>query len=329
MNYLNLRRLRKKESTRKLLSEIRLSIYDFIMPYFVVEGKNQKQQISSMPDIFRYSIDNLIKEVQEIYKLGIQAVLLFGVPDKKDDLGRNAYNKNGVVQKAIKIIKKELPEITVITDVCLCSYTSHGHCGILKHEVYKKSGNFIDDKTTLEVLSKIAISHAQAGADIVAPSAMMDSQVKLIREALDKNGFEDVAIMSYSAKFASNFYGPFRDAAISSPKFADRKSYQLNFCNINEALREIEQDIKEAADIVMIKPALAYLDVIKTVKEKFNIPVAAYNVSGEYSMIKSASQKGWLDEKNVVFEILTSIKRAGADLIITYWAKDVAKWLKQ
>jgi len=320
-----LRRLRKNENLRKLFSETKLSISDFVMPYFVIEGKNVKQEINSMPGIFRYSIDQLLKEVEEIYKLGVLSVLLFGVPNRKDEIGSYAYSKDGIVQKAIKAIKKEIPDIVVITDVCLCSYTTHGHCGLLSFS----RKNYIDNDATLEVLAKIALSHAGAGADIVAPSAMMDGQVQAIRKILDKNGFKDVAIMSYSAKYASSFYGPFREAADSSPKFGDRKSYQMNYCNIKEALREIETDINEGADIVMVKPALSYLDVIRAIKEKFNVPIAAYNVSGEYSMVKAAAQKNWLDEKSVVLEILTSIKRAGADIIITYWVKDVAEWVKE
>jgi len=345
-----LRRLRKNENLRKLFSETKLSISDFVMPYFVIEDKNVKQEINSMPGIFRYSIDQLLKEVEEIYKLGVLSVLLFGVPNIKDEIGSYAYSKDGIVQKAIKAIKKEIPDIVVITDVCLCSYTIHGHCGILKKrsrsivnsprsminsQQKKKRGLWpvdhgpIDNDATLEVLAKIALSHAEAGADIVAPSAMMDGQVQAIRKILDKSGFKNVAIMSYSAKYASSFYGPFREAADSSPKFGDRKSYQMNYCNIKEALREIETDINEGADIVMVKPALSYLDVIRAIKEKFNVPLAAYNVSGEYSMVKAAAQKNWLDEKSVALEILTSIKRAGADIIITYWAKDVAEWVKE
>jgi porphobilinogen synthase len=328
-----LRRLRKNENLRKLFSETKLSISDFVMPYFVIEGKNVKQEINSMPGIFRYSIDQLLKEVEEIYKLGVLSVLLFGVPNRKDEIGSYAYSKDGIVQKAIKAIKKEIPDIVVITDVCLCSYTTHGHCGLLSFSRKKESNQrktyYIDNDATLEVLAKIALSHAEAGADIVAPSAMMDGQVQAIRKILDKNGFKDVAIMSYSAKYASSFYGPFREAADSSPKFGDRKSYQMNYCNIKEALREIETDINEGADIVMVKPALSYLDVIRAIKEKFNVPLAAYNVSGEYSMVKAAAQKNWLDEKSVALEILTSIKRAGADIIITYWAKDVARWIRK
>jgi len=337
-----LRRLRNTENLRRMFSETKISVSEFVMPYFVVDGRDIKQPIKSMPGIYRFSADKIIEEVKEIHKLGIPAVLLFGVPNKKDEIGSYAYIKNGIVQKAIMAIKKEIPDIVVITDVCLCSYTSHGHCGILKRNSklvisnsqitnYKlRTTNYeIDNDATLEVLAKIALSYAEAGADIVAPSAMMDGQVRAIRDLLDKNGFKDVAIMSYSAKYASSFYGPFREAADSSPKFGDRKSYQMNFSNVKEALREVEQDINEGVDIVMVKPTLSYLDVIRVVKENFNIPLAAYNVSGEYSMVKSAAEKGWLDEKQVVLEILTSIKRAGADIIISYWAKEVAKWLKE
>jgi porphobilinogen synthase len=328
-----LRKLRKNENLRKLFSETKLSISDFVMPYFVIEGKNVKQEINSMPGVFRYSVDQLVKELEEIYKLGVLSVLLFGIPNRKDKIGSYAYSKDGIVQKAIKAIKKEIPDIVVIADVCLCSYTTHGHCGILSFLREKESNQrktyYVDNDDTLEVLAKIALSHAEAGADIVAPSAMMDGQVQAIRKILDENGFKDVAIMSYSAKYASSFYSPFREAADSSPKFGDRKSYQMNYCNIKEALREIETDINEGVDIVMVKPALSYLDVIRVIKENFNIPLAAYNVSGEYSMVKAAAQKNWLDEKSVVLEILTSIKRAGADIIITYWAKDVAEWIKE
>ncbi|MCX7910708.1 MAG: porphobilinogen synthase [Endomicrobia bacterium] len=326
MKYIRLKRLRRKESLRNLFRETNLDIYDLVMPYFVVDGKNQKQEINSMPGIFRYSIDNLVRDIEQIYTKGIQAVILFGVPKIKDKTASEAYKKEGIVQKAIRKIKKEIPEVVVIADVCLCSYTLTGHCGIIKN---KNSKTYeIDNDDTLIILSKIALSYAEAGADIVAPSAMMDGQVLSIRETLDKNGFYDVAIMSYSAKYASNFYSPFREAAGSFPKFGDRKTYQLDYHNIKEALREIETDIKEGADIVMIKPALSYLDVIRKAKESFNVPVAAYSVSGEYSMVKAASQNGWIDEKNVVLEILSSIKRAGADIIITYWAKDIVEWIR-
>lgn len=315
------RRLRK-DNLRRIFSETRLSLTDLVMPYFVEEGRGIIRPIGSMPGIFRYSIDTLVSEIDSIYNLGIPAVLLFGLPARKDLTGNEAYRKDGIVQRAIEEIKGRIPGIAVITDVCLCSYTSHGHCGILK-------GDVIDNDKTLEILSKIALSHGVAGADIVAPSAMMDGQVGIIRNTLDRDGFKDIAIMSYSAKFASNFYGPFRDAADSSPKFGDRKTYQLDYHNMNEAIREIKQDIREGADIVMVKPALAYLDVIRVAKDNLNIPLAAYNVSGEYSMIKVSVEKGLVNEMDIVLEVLTSIKRAGADLIITYFAKDVANWVNK
>lgn len=349
MEFNRLRYLRKKKLLRELLQETRLSVKDFVLPLFVIEGKNKKEEIFSMPGVFRFSIDNLMKEVGEAKKVGIVSVLIFGIPNRKDDMGSPAYNENGIVPNAVKKIRQEFPDVVIMTDVCLCSYTIHGHCGILKAAagrrpmVGSKQKNIdhklsaikyqpeIDNDKTIEILAKIALSHAVAGADIVAPSAMMDGQVSAIRKVLDKNGFSDVLIMGYSAKYASSFYGPFREASDSAPQFGDRKSYQMDYHNLKEALREVEADIKEGADIVMVKPALAYLDVIKAVKESAmvdNIPIAAYNVSGEYSMIKAASEKGWLDEKNAVLEILTSIKRAGADIIITYWAKEAARWLK-
>lgn len=325
-----LRRLRRNENLRKLFAETDLSVSDLIMPYFVVEGGNIRQPIKSMPGVFRFSADNLVKEVTEIHNLGIPAVLLFGVPAKKDETGSRAYDKSGIVQKAIRAIKREIPDMIVVTDVCLCSWTSHGHCGVLPFQTRMRNGNkksiSVDNDGTLKILARIALSHAESGADIIAPSAMMDGQVSEIRNALDKNGFKDVAIMSYSAKYASCFYGPFREASCSTPQSGDRKGYQMDCRNLKEAIREVEQDIKEGADIVMVKPALSYLDVIHAVKEKFNIPLAAYNVSGEYSMVKAAAEKGWLDERNTALEILTSIKRAGADVIITYWAREVAKW---
>jgi porphobilinogen synthase len=262
-----------------------------------------------------------LEEIREIKDLGIRAILLFGIPEYKDEIGSYAYNENGVVQNAIKMIKDKFPEITIITDVCLCSYTTHGHCGTVK------DGKVLNDET-LEILSKIAISHAKAGADIVAPSAMMDHQVRAIRKALDDEGYIDVGIMSYSAKFFSSFYGPFRQAADSSPKFGNRSTYQMDYANAREAIIEVEMDIMEGADIVMVKPALSYLDIIYAISKKFNVPIAAYNVSGEYAMVKSAVEKGWINEKDIVIEILTSIKRAGANIIITYFAKEVSKWIR-
>jgi porphobilinogen synthase len=274
-----------------------------------------------MPGQFRLGYKNLLEEIREIKDLGIRAILLFGIPEYKDEIGSYAYNENGVVQNAIKMIKDKFPEITIITDVCLCSYTTHGHCGIVK------DGKVLNDET-LEILSKVAISHAKAGADIVAPSAMMDHQVRAIRKALDDEGYIDVGIMSYSAKFFSSFYGPFRQAADSSPKFGNRSTYQMDYANAREAIIEVEMDIMEGADIVMVKPALSYLDIIYAISKKFNVPIAAYNVSGEYAMVKAASEKGWINEKDIVIEILTSIKRAGANIIITYFAKEVSKWIR-
>jgi len=315
------RRMRIKDSIRELVRETKLSVENFVYPIFVVPYQEAKEPIDSMPGQFRLGYKNLLEEVREIRDLGIRAILLFGIPEYKDEFGSYAYDKNGVVQNAIKMIKDKFPEITLITDVCLCSYTTHGHCGIVKE------GKVLNDET-LEILSKVAISHAKAGADIVAPSAMMDHQVKAIRKALDDEGYIDVGIMSYSAKFFSSFYGPFRQAADSSPKFGNRASYQMDYANAREAIIEVEMDIIEGADIVMVKPALSYLDIIYAISKKFNVPVAAYNVSGEYAMIKAASEKGWINEKDIVIEILTSIKRAGASIIITYFAKEVSKWIK-
>ena len=321
MPTVRLRRLRKNNTIRDWVSETQLHPKDIILPYFIVEGKGVKEPIKSMPGVYHLSIDNLIKNIDEIRKMGIQAILLFGIPKFKDNLGSQAYKKDGIVQRAIKAIKKEFKDLIVITDVCLCGYTSHGHCGIVK-------GGRIDNDETLKVLSKVALSHAEAGADFVAPSAMMDGQVRAIRESLDNGGFKDVGILAYSAKYASNFYGPFREALDSAPQFGDRKSYQMDYRNSDEALREIKQDIDEGADIVMVKPALSYLDIIHRAKKSFNVPLAAYNVSGEYSMIKKASGGDKIKERDLALEVLTSIKRAGADLIITYHAKEVAKWLR-
>jgi len=318
MQAVRLRRLREKEFIRDWVSETALHPKHIILPYFVIEGRNIKKEIRSMPGVYQLSIDNVLKDLKEAY--GIKAILLFGVPKTKDAIGSESYKKNGVVQKAIKAIKKKCKDLIIMTDVCLCGYTSHGHCGIVR-------GKRIDNDETLKILAKIALSHAEAGADFVAPSAMMDGQVKAIRHALDKKGFRDVGILAYSAKYASNFYGPIREALDSVPQFGDRKSYQMDFRNAEEALREIKQDIDEGADIVMIKPALAYLDIIHRAKEKFNIPIAAYNVSGEYSMIKEASGGDKTRERNLAIEVLTSIKRSGADFIISYFGKEVGKWL--
>jgi len=324
-----MRRLRKNNSMRKLIRNVHLSADNFVMPFFVCGGKKVRKAISSMPGVFQLSIDNLLKEVEETKKLGIPAVLLFGVTDHKDTGGTHSFIKEGIVQRAIRAIKKKIDRILVIADTCLCEYTSHGHCGILKERKtpYGRQEKFVDNDASLKVLAKIALSQAEAGADIVAPSAMMDGQIQAIREVLDKAGFLETVIMAYSAKYSSGFYDPFRDAADSVPKFGNRRAYQMDFLRAGEALREIDLDIKEGADIVMVKPALCYLDIIKEARDAFNVPLAAYNVSGEYAMVKAAALKGWIDEKRTVLEILAGIKRAGADIIITYSAKDVAKWI--
>ncbi len=314
------RRLRQNENFRRMISETKLSVDDLIMPYFVVSGKGVKQEISSMPGNFRLSVDELVKEVEEVKGLNIPAVLLFGIPEVKDEAGTYAYAEDGIIQQAARAIKEKVKDVIIITDVCLCEYTTHGHCGVIK------SGKIVNDET-LEILSMIALSHVRAGSDMVAPSDMMDGRVGAIRKALDENGDKDVPIMSYAAKYASAFYGPFREAAESTPAFGDRRSYQMDVANAAEALREVRLDIEEGADIVMVKPALSYLDVIYRVKTQFGYPVAAYNVSGEFAMIKSAASSGLIDEKRAVLEVLTSIKRAGADMVITYFAKDAAKWL--
>lgn len=314
------RRLRKTESIRKMVRETHLTPDDFIYPLFVTHGKGIKKEISSMPGCFQQSIDETVKEAKSIYKLGIPAIILFGIPEHKDEKGSDAYSDKGIIQRAVKAIKDSVPELVVITDVCLCEYTSHGHCGIVK------GGKVLNDPT-IEVLAKEAVSHARAGADIVAPSDMMDGRVSAIRDALDGEGLEDTPIMSYAAKYASAFYGPFRDAAESTPKFGDRRSYQMDPPNRREAIKEAALDIEEGADIVMVKPAMSYLDIISDIKDSFDVPVAAYNVSGEYSMIKAAGKLGWIDEKRAMMEVLTSIKRAGADMILTYFAKDAVKAL--
>ncbi len=317
---LRLRRLRRTESLRALVRETRVDVQDLVYPLFVVEGSGIRQEIAAMPGIFRFSVDRLSAEVEAVAKLGIPAVLLFGIPEHKDEVGSGAYHPEGVIQQAVRVIKKSVPELTVVTDVCLCEYTSHGHCGVVVD-------GHVDNDQTLTLLSKTALSQAEAGADIVAPSDMMDGRVKAIRETLDEGGFQHIPILAYAAKYASAFYGPFRDAAESTPQFGDRRAYQMDPPNVREALREVAQDIAEGADIIMVKPALAYLDVVRRVRDTFNCPLAAYNVSGEYAMVKAAAQHGWLDEKQVILEILTAIKRAGADIIITYHAKEAAPWL--
>jgi len=313
-----LRRLRRTGALRGLVQETRLHRSALVYPIFVQEGKGIVEEIPSMPGISRYSPDRLREEITEIASLGLISVILFGIPAKKDPKGTAAYQETGVVQQAIRTIKKEAPEMIVITDVCLCEYTSHGHCGVL-------DGEEIDNDATLDLLARMAVSHADAGADMVAPSDMMDGRVRALRSALDKAGFSSVPIMSYAAKYASAFYGPFREAAESTPAFGDRRSYQMDPPNRNEAIREIALDIEEGADIVMVKPALAYLDVLREARECFLHPLAAYNVSGEYAMVKAAAARGWIDEDRIVAEILMSIKRAGADLILTYFAKQVAR----
>lgn len=357
------RRLRKNENFRRLIRETTLSVDNLIMPYFVVPGKGIKKEIESMPGNFHFSVDELVKEMEEVRELNIPAILLFGLPLAKNEFATEAYSENGIVQQAIKAIKEKVKDVILITDVCLCEYTSHGHCGIVDTTSARctTSDNYnILNDPTLELLSRIALSHVQAGADMVALSDMMDGRIRAIRQTLDKGGmtsargmtssrdntsdtdvkgvvsaelpqdtisYYDIPIMSYAVKYASSFYGPFRQAADSAPSFGDRRSYQMDPANSNEALREIALDIEEGADIIMVKPALAYLDIIYQAKSKFGYPIAAYNVSGEFSMIKAAAANGWIDEKRVVMEMLTSIKRAGADMILTYFAKDVAKWL--
>ena len=316
------RRLRVTPQMRKMVRETRVCKSDLIYPIFVIEGENIKNPIDSMPDVYQYSIDKLDEILDSIYESGISGLLIFGIPEHKDEYASSAYDDNGITQRAIKYIKKKYPSLIVIADVCLCEYTSHGHCGVVG------DGKILNDET-LPLLSKMAVSLAKSGADIIAPSDMMDGRVAAIRNALDENGLENIPILSYSAKYASGYYSPFRDAAQSAPCFGDRKTYQMDCANGREALREIEDDICEGADMVMVKPALAYLDVLKAARERFELPIAAYNVSGEYSMVKAGAKLGWIDEKRIVMENLTAIKRAGADIIITYHALDAAKWLEE
>lgn len=316
------RRLRKNENFRRLIRETWLNPSDFIYPLFVVSGKKIKKPIQAMPGNFQMSVDNIVTEAKKARELGIPGILLFGIPPGKDEQGTGAFAKEGIVQQAVRRVKNEVPDILVITDVCLCEYTSHGHCGIIEKEE-------VNNDMTLEVLAETAVSHARAGADMVAPSAMMDGQIAAIREALDENSFENIPVMAYAAKYASCFYGPFRDAAESTPQFGDRRAYQMDPANGDEAIREITLDVSEGADIIMVKPALPYLDIICRAKQEFDLPLAAYNVSGEYSMIKAAAQLGWLDEERAMLESLTAIKRAGADIIITYWAMQAAQLLNK
>lgn len=316
-NFHRFRRLRMTGSIRSMVRETELSVNDLIYPLFVVPGEKKRKPVASMPGVFQLSIDETVKECTAVHSLGIPAVILFGIPEHKDELASEAYDENGIIQRAIRAIKKEVPELTVVTDVCLCEYTSHGHCGIIQ------DNEILNDKS-VELIAKEALTHAQAGADMVAPSDMFDGRVRAIRAILDENDYTHLPVMSYAAKYASAFYGPFRDAAESVPQFGDRRSHQMDPGNSDEALREVEQDIKEGADIVMVKPALPYLDIVRRIKDRFAMPTAAYNVSGEYAMIKAAAEKGWIDGERVMMESLLSIRRAGADMILTYFAKEAA-----
>jgi porphobilinogen synthase len=315
------RRMRQSEAFRRMVRETRLSVDNLILPLFVVNGKDVKKPIASMPGVFQLSIDHLVVAARQAHELGVPAVILFGVPDAKDALATRAYASDGVVQRAIQTLKNKVPELAVITDVCLCAYTDHGHCGIVE-------GERIENDATLDLLARMAVSHAKAGADMVAPSDMMDGRVAEIRSALDEDNLSHIPIMSYAAKYSSAYYGPFRDAAESAPQFGDRRTYQMDPPNVQEAIREVSMDVEEGADVVMVKPALAYLDVICRVRDEFDLPVAAYNVSGEYAMIKAAEQMGWLDGPKVMMETLTAIKRAGADMILTYFAIEAATYLR-
>ncbi len=317
-----LRRLRVNETMRSLVRETKFQISELVYPIFVIEGENIKNPIPSMPGIHQFSIDRLKEELERIAESGIGSILIFGIPEHKDEVGSGAYREDGITQRAIRYIKENYPKLLVIADVCLCEYTSHGHCGIVRN------GKILNDET-LPLLAQASVSLAKAGADIIAPSDMMDGRIQVIREALDGNGFSDIAIMAYSAKYSSGYYSPFREAAHSAPGFGDRKTYQMDYANGREAILEVEADLEEGADMVMVKPALAYLDIIKEVSEIFDCPVAAYNVSGEYSMVKAAAANGWIDEKKIVMENITAIKRAGARIIITYHALEVAGWLKE
>jgi len=316
------RRIRGNEVFRRMVSETTLSVNDLVYPMFSAFGSGIKKGISSMPGIYQQSIEHIVAEAQEVYNLGIPAVLLFGIPETKDAVGSDAYSETGIIQETIRAIKRAVPGLAVITDVCMCEYTDHGHCGLIK------DGD-VDNDSTLELLAREALSHARAGADMVAPSDMMDGRVAAIREALDENGFDKIPIMSYAVKYASGYYGPFREAAESTPQFGDRRSYQMDPANRLEALREAASDIEEGTDIIMVKPGLPYLDILRDLRNEYNLPLAVYNVSGEYSMIKAAAAQGWIDEERVVLETMLGFKRAGADIIITYHAKDVARWLQK
>lgn len=316
------RKLRRSENMRALVKETVLQKEDFIYPIFVTEEANQKNEVPSMPGIYQLSLDYLLEEIKEVVDLGIRSVLLFGIPKKKDAVGSEAYNDEGIVQQATRLIKQHYSDLIVVADTCLCEYTDHGHCGVI-HD------NYVDNDASLPLHVKTAISQAKAGADIIAPSNMMDGFVQEIRKGLDEHGFEEIPIMSYAVKYASAFYGPFRDAAGSTPQFGDRKTYQMDPSNRLEAIREADSDVHEGADFLIVKPAMTYLDIVREIKDRYPYPIVAYNVSGEYAMVKAAAQNDWIDEKQIVLEKLTSMKRAGADLIITYFAKDVAKWLSE
>lgn len=319
---IRLRRLRNTDVIRNMVRETIVSKNDLVYPVFVKEGENEKIPVDSMPGIYQYSIDRFEEELERIKEAGVPSILIFGIPDHKDECGSQAYDENGITQRAIRRIKELAPDLVVIADVCLCEYTSHGHCGLVEN------GKILNDET-LPLLAKMAVSLARAGADMIAPSDMMDGHIAVLRKSLDDNGFKDTIIMGYSAKFASGYYSPFRDAAHSAPSFGDRRTYQMDPANGREALRECEADIEEGADIIMVKPGLAYLDILRQARDSFRYPIAVYNVSGEYSMVKAAAQNGWIDEKRIVMENMTAMKRAGADIIITYHALDVAKWLEE
>lgn len=322
LNTLRPRRLRQSSAIRDMVRENSLSVKDLVYPIFVVAGENVKEEIPSLPNVYHLSVDNAVKTAKEVYELGIPSIEVFGLPEYKDEIGSSAWDLNSPVQRAMRAIKEAVPQLVIIGDVCLCQYTTHGHCGQL-------CGHEVDNDATLKLLAKVAVSQAKSGADIIAPSDMMDGRIAVLREALDEAGFQNVAIMSYTIKYASGYYGPFRDAADSAPQFGDRRGYQMDPANSREAMKELELDLAEGADYIMVKPALCYLDIVRQVRDRINRPVAVYNVSGEYAMVKAAAQNGWIDEKRIVLESLLSMKRAGADIIITYHAIDVAKWLKE
>ncbi|GMX66478.1 porphobilinogen synthase [Paenibacillus elgii] len=321
------RRLRSSAALRNMVREHTVTLDDLLYPIFVTHGTNIKEEISSMPGVYHFSLDRLEEEIREIVELGLPAIVLFGVPHEKDAHASSAYDPNGIVQQASRLIKTWAPELLIVADTCLCQFTDHGHCGVVHYDEAKGRAEVLND-ASLELLVKTAVSQAEAGADIIAPSNMMDGFVYAIRQGLDEAGYEQVPIMSYSVKYASSFYGPFREAAHSTPQFGDRKTYQMDPANVREALREAESDVAEGADMLMVKPALAYMDVVRALREKFNLPLVVYNVSGEYSLVKAAAMQGWVDEKSIVMETMTGFKRAGADMIITYFAKDIARWLR-